>query len=136
MAKNAPKGLKIFLEKIIDYAGTYPPANLDLKTVFNNYLEYIKDSPYKWMLSKFVCSSSNLNELDKIIRDNKIAIEKPVTFTIIGSSSVHSSEFLYSLITFFQCFHQFDIFFLRVSWQVQKLRHIQPSFLELAKEPP
>lgn len=97
MAKDAPKSLKVFLDKIIDYAGTYPPANLDLKTAFNNYLEYIKDSPYKWMLSKFVCSSSNLNELDKIIRDNKIAIEKPVTFTIIGSSSVHSSEFLDSL---------------------------------------
>ena len=97
MAKNAPKGLKIFLEKIIDYAGTYPPANLDLKTVFNNYLEYIKNSPYNWMLSKFVCAASNLNELDKIIQDNKIIIANPVTFTIIGSSSVHSSEFLDSL---------------------------------------
>jgi len=94
MAKNAQKGLKVFLDKIIDYAGTYPPANLDLKTAFNNYLGYIENSPYRWMLSKFVCTASKLDVLDKIIQDNKITAANPVTFTIIGSSSVHSSEFL------------------------------------------
>jgi hypothetical protein len=97
MAKNLPNGLKVFLDRIIDYAGTYPPANLDLKTAFNNYLEYIEKNSYSWMLSKFVCAVSKLDELDRIIQDNKIAIEKPVTFTVIGSSSVHSSEFLDSL---------------------------------------
>lgn len=97
MAKNAPKGLKVFLDKIIDYAGTYPPANLDFKTAFNNYLEYKRHNSFNWMLSKFVCAASKLNELDEIIEKDKITIENPVTFTIIGSSSVHSSEFLDSL---------------------------------------
>jgi hypothetical protein len=97
MAKNAPKSLKVFLDKIIDYAGTYPPANLDLKTAFNNYLDYIKSSPFSWILSKFVCAASKLGELDEIIQKDKIGIENPVSFSIAGSSSVHSSEFLDSV---------------------------------------
>jgi hypothetical protein len=94
MAKNAPKSLRVFLDKIIDYAGTYPPANLDLKTSFNNYLEYIKESPYNWMLSKFVCPASKLEELDQIIKKENITIKPHVSFSVIGTSSIHSSEFL------------------------------------------
>ena len=97
MAKTVPQSLKAFLEKIIDYAGTYPPANLDLKTSFNNYLDYAKNSPYNWMLSKYVCAAPKLDELDGIIQKEKINIQNTITFTIVGSSSVHSSEFLDSL---------------------------------------
>jgi hypothetical protein len=92
-----PQSLKVFLDKIIDYAGTYPPASLDLKTAFNNYLNYIKNSPYNWMLSRFVCAASKLEELNEIIQKDKIVIENPVSFSVVGSSSVHSSEFLDSV---------------------------------------
>ncbi len=52
--------LKNFLSKIIDYAGMFPPANLDLKSAFNNYLDYISNSPYSWMLAKFIIPASKL----------------------------------------------------------------------------
>jgi hypothetical protein len=94
VTKQISQSLKVFLDRIIDYAGTFPPANLDLKSSFYNYLSYLKDSPHNWLLSKFVCPASKLEELDQIIKKENINVKTPVSFSVIGTSSVHSSEFL------------------------------------------
>jgi len=91
------KSLHIFTSKLIDYAGLFPPASLDLKSAFYNYLNYISKSPYSWMLAKFICPASRLSELDILIENEKIAFENPLSFSVLGLSSVHSSEFLDSI---------------------------------------
>ncbi len=93
MAKSLPSSLRAFLDKIIDYAGTYPPANLDLKTAFNNYLDYTGNSQYNWILSKFVCAASKLDELDNLVQNKEIELTHEVSLSVLGSSSVHTSEF-------------------------------------------
>jgi len=91
------KSLQLFLSKLIDYAGLFPPANLDLKYAFNNYLDYTVNNPYSWIMAKFICPASKLAELEKLIQDEKIELANNVSFSVLGSSSVHSSEFLDSV---------------------------------------
>lgn len=91
------KSLQNFTSKLIDYAGLFPPANLELKSAFINYLEYITKSSNSWILGKFICPVSKLAELDKLIQDEKIVFTKQISFSVLGSSSVHSSEFLDSV---------------------------------------
>jgi hypothetical protein len=91
------KSLQLFLSKLIDYAGLFPPANLELKYAFNNYLDYTVNNPYSWIVAKFVCPASKLAVLEKLIQDEKIELANNVSLSILGSSSVHSSEFIESI---------------------------------------
>ena len=51
-----------FLDKLIDYAGLFPPAKLDIKPSLKNYAEYIQSTD-KWMMSKFIIPVSRLDEI-------------------------------------------------------------------------
>ena len=47
--------LRVFLERIIDYAGLFPPASLDMTTSVNNYSRYLSTirSAGRWDASCF-----------------------------------------------------------------------------------
>lgn len=47
---------------LIDYAGLFPPANLDLAAALQKY-EHYRTGEYAWMLGPFVISASGLREL-------------------------------------------------------------------------
>jgi hypothetical protein len=75
--------VKAFTEKLIDYAGLFPPASLDLKTAFDNYLRY-RDDEYNNILSKFIIPAGRLNELEEIIKN----FEEPpegIELSILGT---------------------------------------------------
>lgn len=54
--------LRALLSGIIDYAGLFPPAQLELEPAFRNYLSY-RHSPEAWMLGRFVCPAARLPEM-------------------------------------------------------------------------
>jgi hypothetical protein len=56
-----PDSLRALLSGIIDYAGMFPPARLDLKPAFENYCRYRRQAD-AWMLGRFVCPVSQLAE--------------------------------------------------------------------------
>ncbi|MFI5144208.1 MAG: hypothetical protein ACHQJ4_01310 [Ignavibacteria bacterium] len=88
---------KIFGNKLIDYAGTFPPASLDLKTSFTNYLKY-QDTPESWMLSRYVIPAKRLSELASIIEREKIIPNKPLNFSVLGGKEVAISKFFDGLV--------------------------------------
>lgn len=47
------KALQAFMAGLIDYAGFFPPANLDLQTSLTNYGEYLANE-YGWMMSRCI----------------------------------------------------------------------------------
>lgn len=53
--------LLALLESLIDYAGLFPPAGLDMATAVANYAKY-KESPYGWMLGRFIVPAARLAE--------------------------------------------------------------------------
>ena len=54
---------------MIDYAGIFPPAKLDMTRALDEYLHII-GGPDAWIVSRFVCSTSRLNELADAISAN------------------------------------------------------------------
>lgn len=56
------KSLSSFMSGIIDFAGLFPPASLDIKSAIHNYSEYKKGS-YHSFLSAFVCPANKLADL-------------------------------------------------------------------------
>lgn len=53
--------LRVFLDRIIDYAGLFAPASLDMMTSVNNYSRYLHD-PQRWALGRFVLPVARLDE--------------------------------------------------------------------------
>jgi len=56
--------LRALLSRIIDYAGLFPPAGLDMSTAVANYARYLA-GPDRWMLGRFVVPATRLQELEQ-----------------------------------------------------------------------
>ncbi len=55
--------LRALLSGVIDYAGTFPPAELSLEQAVKNYAAY-KRGEQAWILSHFICPANRLGELE------------------------------------------------------------------------
>jgi hypothetical protein len=53
--------LRVFLDRIIDYAGLFTPASLDMRTSVTNYSRYLHH-PQQWVLGRFVLTITRLDE--------------------------------------------------------------------------
>lgn len=58
------------LRGLIDYAGMYPPASLNLQTAAQNYLGY-KRSKHGWALGRFIVDANRLTDLCEATGDSK-----------------------------------------------------------------
>jgi hypothetical protein len=87
-----PKPFRSFMEKIIDYAGLFPPARLPMDTAIHNYAEY-REGTDSWMLSRFICPAARLREL-KIYKEELFGESEPFHFSILIRSGKDRREFL------------------------------------------
>lgn len=92
--KQPVAGLKNFAGKMIDYAGIYPPANLNLAQSLNNYLFY-RLGEYRWMLNKLVVPAKKLSDLTNLLKD--VEIDSVISLSVIGSGGETSSQFTRSI---------------------------------------
>ena len=58
--------VKALLSSVVDYAGLFPPAKLNMGEAMANYAQDQK-APDSWMLGRFVVPASRLNELEKLV---------------------------------------------------------------------
>jgi len=63
-ASAPPASLRALLNRLIDYAGLFPPAKLDMATTVSNYAKYLK-SPDSWMMGRLIVPVSRLEELER-----------------------------------------------------------------------
>jgi hypothetical protein len=84
--------LKAFGKNLIDYAGLFPPASLNLAQAFNNFIMYL-DGDYKWMLSRFIIPAKRLPELSELMEHVKYSEELVIPFSILGSGGSNTDEF-------------------------------------------
>ena len=54
--------LRALLTGLVDYAGLFPPAKLDMAAAVRNHLEYRAGSD-RYMLGRFICPAGRLGEL-------------------------------------------------------------------------
>jgi hypothetical protein len=60
--------LRILLEGVVDYAGLFPPAGLDMTTTTRRYAKYA-EGPRSWALGRFIVPVSRLEEFNFSIAD-------------------------------------------------------------------
>ncbi len=58
-------GLRALLRSIVDYAGLFPPAQLDMATTLANYVSYLAGED-AWMLGRLVIPVSRLDEFEML----------------------------------------------------------------------
>lgn len=73
--------LRAMLAGVVDYAGLFPPARLELEPAFRNYVRY-RRGPEAWMLGRFVCPATRLSELDRF--HEELANGGPFAVSVIG----------------------------------------------------
>lgn len=75
--------LHALLEEAIDYAGTFPPAQLTLEQAVRSYARYRKDSA-QWLLGRFIYPAARLHELEAY--SNYIQADRPFAISTVGRS--------------------------------------------------
>jgi hypothetical protein len=88
------QSLRALLNRIVDYAGLFPPARLSLDEALHNYARY-RTEPENWMLGSFVCPAARLAELEpyyELFREGP-----PWSFSVLGRGGNTHEEFLEGL---------------------------------------
>ena len=73
--------LRPFLHGLMDYAGLFPPAQLDLDPALHHYARYRRGAD-AWMLSRFIIPAARLGELDAYAA--LFAEAPPFGFSVLG----------------------------------------------------
>jgi hypothetical protein len=55
---------RILLDELVDYAGLFPPAGLEMRPAVENYAEYLRGE-YAWMLGRFIVPVARLGEFEE-----------------------------------------------------------------------
>lgn len=63
MTKPA-RSLRAMMNRLIDYAGLFPPTKLDMAATVRNYAEYLKSAD-AWMLGRLIVPVSRLDEFEQ-----------------------------------------------------------------------
>jgi hypothetical protein len=86
------QSFRAFMEKIIDYAGLFPPAKLPMKKAVANYNRY-RECQDAWMLSHFICPAAKLGEFEESVEE-LIKEEKPFLISSLGRKTEKIERFL------------------------------------------
>ena len=71
------------LAHLVDYAGLFPPAALDLEPALRNHLAY-RDGRDAWMLGRFIVPAARLGELAPFA--SRLAAGAPLRLSVLGVS--------------------------------------------------
>ncbi len=61
---QSPSSVVALMSNLIDYAGLFPPAKLDMPTTVRNYADYLS-SPEAWMLGRLLVPAGRLDEFER-----------------------------------------------------------------------
>lgn len=90
------ESLRALLRDVLDYAGLFPPASLDLDAAIRTYADG-RAMPEAWILARFVCPAKKLADLSPY-RD-LFAGGAPYRFSVLGEASATLRAFAGQLAT-------------------------------------
>lgn len=68
------QSLRTLLTRLVDYAGLFPPAKLEMPAAAANYARY-RESDLRWMLARFITPVARLGELEDTVRGLQVPSE-------------------------------------------------------------
>ena len=83
---------EIMLEGIIDYAGLFPPANLDMQSHVNNWVAY-GQSVDSWMLARLIIPASRLDEFKRAAESMLPGVDEELWQLSVLLPQVSSDQF-------------------------------------------
>lgn len=89
-SRKQHSSLSALMNEVIDYAGIFPPGDLQLEEAINNYRSYLDDND-SWMLRSFVLPISKLKDLEKHMA--LFSNEKKVNLSLVVNKSKDAKEF-------------------------------------------
>jgi hypothetical protein len=81
---SIPASLRALLSDLIDYAGLFPPAGLDMKSGVENYARYLAGAD-AWALARFVLPVSRFGEFEAVL-DSIQPVEPWGISALLGST--------------------------------------------------
>lgn len=99
-------GLRVLLNEIVDYAGSFPPASLPLVTALEKYAA-CRESEWSWLLGRFVCPAARLQELSNPLR--QFETTAPLRFSILTAGGDTDRQFLGSMEADLRSAHEFGL---------------------------
>ena len=82
-----------FMSGIIDYAGLFPPAKLDLDTAIRNFVRY-RQGESAHMVARFVIPAVRLPELERYHDELFSQGDEPYQFSVLTRSGGHRDAFI------------------------------------------
>ena len=64
----AERSVVALLQRLIDYAGLFPPASLGMAAAVANYEKYLR-SEFNWMLGRFIVPAARLGEFQEVAEE-------------------------------------------------------------------
>lgn len=83
--------MQCFLERLLDYAGLFPPTQLPLEEALPKYLKY-RTGDDRWMLGHFICPARRLVDLRPYAEEFRGSNPFPVS--VLGSRAAGLEEFV------------------------------------------
>jgi len=90
--------VRALLEGLIDYAGLFPPAKLDMRAAVENYAAYLA-GPDAWALGRFVVPLARLDELEGAASALLPRVPEAVPWRLSvlgGSDPAHDAEVIFA----------------------------------------
>lgn len=82
--------LKVLLDRVVDYAGLFPPAELMMREAVANYASYV-ESEHAWMLGRFILPATRLDEFAQELGRLVLPESHPTWFlSVLGSGDLHA----------------------------------------------
>ncbi len=94
----APHSLRVLLEELIDYAGLFPPARLDMAPAVQEYAERLA-SPEAWALGRFIVPVGRLEELEGVASGllPRTGAAAPWRLSVLGGTDpAHDAELVWA----------------------------------------
>ena len=82
--------LRALLANAIDYAGLFPPANLELEPALRNYAEYVRH-PDAWMLGPFILPLAEFDAAGRSLAH--FSSEHPLRISMLGPRTDDAAAF-------------------------------------------
>ena len=79
--------VRTLLQSLIDYAGLFPPAGLDMETSVRNYARY-RSGEDRWALGKFIVPASRLAEFERTASPH-VDPANPWPLSVLGGSDLN-----------------------------------------------
>jgi hypothetical protein len=86
--------LRALLKEAIDYAGLFPPANLELEPALQNYATYLR-SAESWMLGAFILPVAKFAAAKPLLE--KFSAKAPLRISALGPKTNSATEFAESV---------------------------------------